>query len=769
MIHGIGNGESDAHPTQALKRAIAAYNNRKFSEAELLCREIIKAKPDFFKALHLLAMVQTRLGRLNDALASYERALVIRPTDAEALNNCGLVLQKLRRFDEALASYDRALAFQPDLAQALRNRGNLLFFEQNRFEEALTSYNKVLAIKRDDVATLANRGRILYLLKRFEEALASYDEAIALKPDHADVLYNRAKVLRVLQRFQGALACYDQVLELQPQHAQALNARGNILRDLKRFAEALASYEQALAMRPDYTEAIINRGDTLRSLKRYEEALASYEQALAGWPDDVATLTNRGNTLRRLKRFDQAIASYERALAHEPDHKGALSGLAGCTLKICDWTRHDMLVRGICKQFSEQKSVITPFVLLSYSDDEALHLSCAKNHIRNRIAIPPKPLWRGERWHNDRVKVAYVRGRPMAYLMAELFELHDRSKFEVIGVSFAPDNRSELRPRLIAAFDEFHDVERMNDRDVARLLNDLRVDIAVDLQGHQQDARPGIFAFRPAPIQVNYLGYPGTTGADFIDYIIADPIVLPLHRQSCYTEKIVHLPDCYQANDRKRADSARMPTREEVGLPAQGFVFCCFNNTWKITPAVFDVWMRLLRALDDSALWLLGDNEDAERNLRKEAASRSVDPARLIFAERIDSAHHLARHRLADLFLDTLPVNAHATASYALWAGVPVLTCQGKAFAGRVGASLLNAIGLSELVTHSLAEYEALALSLAREPELLGSYRDRLARNRLTYPLFDTDRFRRHIEAAYRLMWERWQQGKEPDSFEIAG
>jgi predicted O-linked N-acetylglucosamine transferase (SPINDLY family) len=351
--------------------------------------------------------------------------------------------------------------------------------------------------------------------------------------------------------------------------------------------------------------------------------------------------------------------------------------------------------------------------------------------------------------------------------MAELFERHDRSRFEIIGVSFGEDDKSKMRKRLVAAFDEFYDVSEKSDEEVATLLHDLQVDIAIDLKGHTQESRPGILAYRPAPIQTSYLGFPGTMGTEFIDYIIADKTVAPFEHQPFYTEKIVHLPDCYQVNDSKRRIAERTPMRQEAGLPETGFVFCCFNNNWKITPDVFGVWMRLLHAVEGSVLWLLGDNESAERNLRKEAQARGIDPARLVFAGRLPLEDHLARHRLADLFLDTLPVNAHTTASDALWAGLPVLTCEGTAFAGRVAASLLNAIGLPELVTHRIEDYEALALRLAKDPCLLEGYRNRLATNRLTHPLFDTDRFRRHLEAAYLQLWEIWQRGEQPRSFAV--
>src|SRR5262249_7069672 len=573
--------------------------------------------------------------------------------------------------------------------------------------------------------------------------------------------------------FEEAVATYELALAVWPGYAEALSNHGMALHEMRRFEDALASYQQALAVRPRYAEALSNRGNTLLELRRFEDALASYEQALAARPDYAGALNNRGSTLRQLRRLADALASYEKAVALEPDHRHALSGLADCAMKLCDWKRREKLSRDVCRHVSEQRSIISPLVFLGYSADQSLQLTCGRNYFRDLFSVPPQSLWDGAIRRNDKIKLAYVsadfRAHPMAYLTAELFELHDRSQFDVIAMSLGPDDGSEVRARLQAAFDQFFDVGRRSDQDIARLLKDLRVDIAIDLQGHTKDARPGVFAFRPAPIQVSYLGFPGTLGGDFIDYVIADAVVLPLDQQSYYTEKIVHLPKCYQVNDRKRPLAACNPTRTEVGLPAEGFVFCCFNNSWKITPAVFDVWMRLLVELEHSVLWLRNDNTDSEKNLRTEAVARGVDATRLIFAGRIESyEHHLARYGLADLFLDTLPYNAHATASDALWAGLPLLTCQGEAFAGRVAASQLYAIGIPELVTHSLEEYEAQALRLAREPDVLRNYRTRLAENRLTHPLFDTDRFRRHIETAYCHMWELWQRGEKPKTFAIA-
>jgi predicted O-linked N-acetylglucosamine transferase (SPINDLY family) len=388
------------------------------------------------------------------------------------------------------------------------------------------------------------------------------------------------------------------------------------------------------------------------------------------------------------------------------------------------------------------------------------------------MPAPARPLSREAIRHGGKLRIAYLsadfRRHPVAGLIAELLERHDRARFEIVGISFGRDDQSEMRARLVRAFDQLHDVRSQNDRDVAQLLNDMHVDIAVDLGGHTQDSRLGILAHRPAPVQVTYLGFAGTTGADFIDYVIADKTVLPFDQQPFYTERIVHLPECYQVNDSTRRIADRTPTRHEAGLPEEGFVFCCFNNNFKITLPVFDVWMRLLRAIEGSVLWLSQDNIDAEENLRKAAVARGVDPARLVFARRIESDEdHLARHRLADLFVDTLPYNAHATASDALWAGLPVLTCRGESFVGRVAASLVETAGLPELTTGDLGEYEAMALRLATDAALLGGLRRRLERDRSSCPLFDSDRFRRHLETAYDTMWEIQQRGESPRSFSI--
>jgi predicted O-linked N-acetylglucosamine transferase (SPINDLY family) len=638
-------------------------------------------------------------------LASYDKALAINPDYAQAHNNRGIALQYLRRFDEALASYERALAIDPAYPDALNGRGVALR-DLKRYEEALASYGKALSLNPNYAEALNNRGITLIDLKRSGEALASLDQALAIKPDYAEALNNRGIALQGLKRFADALVSYDKALALEPDHARALNNRGITLFELKRPVEALASYDKALAIKPDYAEALNNCGIALQDLKRFADALASYDKALAIKPDYAEAFYNRGVTLHQQKRYAQAGASYERALASKPDHSFAFSALADSVLQMCDWARIAELDGELRDHVEKRRSIISPLTLLGHSSDALLHFKCAGSFIENKIPVMPKPLCSGMINQHEKIRIAYLsadfRHHAVASLIVELIELHDRTRFEVLGISYGADDGSEMRARLVKSFDQFHDIRSKTNREAAKLVNDLQVDIAVDLAGHTQDSRTEILAYRPAPIQINYLGYPGTTGAPFIDYVIADAIVLPFDQQPFYSEKIIHLPNCYQANDSLRKVADRTPSRREVGLPEEGFVFCCFNNNYKLTAAVFDVWMRLLHAVKGSVLWLLQDNADAQSNLQRQTAARAIDPARLVFAGRLASEDHLARYRLADLFLDTLPYGAHTTGSDALWAGLPLLTCRGETFAGRVGASLLDAIGLPELVTGNL-------------------------------------------------------------------
>jgi predicted O-linked N-acetylglucosamine transferase (SPINDLY family) len=475
--------------------------------------------------------------------------------------------------------------------------------------------------------------------------------------------------------------------------------------------------------------------------------------------------------LHALRRYEDAIASFRHVLALAPGTPYALSSLVWAELFACDWGELAPHIAALRELVRANQVPAAPFTLLAVSDSPAEQRQCAELHVRETPGGPREALWRGAPRRHARIRLAYLSAdfheHATAYLTARLFELHDRDRFELIAISYGPDDRSAMRARLERAFDKFVDVRAMSDAQSARLMCEMEVDIAVDLKGHTADSRMAILAHRPAPLQLTYLGYPGSVGATYIDYVLADRVVVRPADEHFYTEKVVYLPDSYQVNDATAAIAERTPSRAETGLPQDAFVFCCFNNTYKLNPEIFAVWMRLLARQPRSVLWLLEHGAAAQRNLQRSAEAHGIEAARLVFAPRLARAEHLARHRLADLFLDTLPYNAHTTTSDALWAGLPVVTCLGTTFAGRVGASLLGAVGLEQLVTDGIAEYEALALRLARDEDALGSIREQLARNRLTHPLFDSARSCRHIEAAYQRMWEIHERGDPPRSFTV--
>jgi protein O-GlcNAc transferase len=553
--------------------------------------------------------------------------------------------------------------------------------------------------------------------------------------------------------------------------SDSLLQSANSLLQLGRSPEALTWYESYLKTNPQSAEAWHNHGIALSQMQRFPEAVASFDKVLALRPDSAQTWSNRGNALFEQKCYEEAIADYDKALALDSDYGSARGYRLLAKLWCCDWRNLDQDTADVSSRLRAGARVIQPFGNLMISRDPSDQLQCARLWTRGEGARAP--LWRGQRYTRDKIRVAYLSGdfcvHPVSILMAGVFEAHDKSRFETTAISFGPDDGSALRTRVMKSFDRFLDVRGRTDFEVASLMHAAEIDIAIDLMGLTGNSRQGILAFRPAPVQVNYLGFPGTMAAPHIDYILADQIVIPEAEQRHYSEKIVYLPDTYMPSDARRRVSDRTFSRTEAGLPEKGIVFCCFNNSYKFTPEIFSVWMRLLKAVDCSVLWLSHPNDTARGNLKAEAEKRGVGSERLVFAPFLsDLDDHLARLSLADVFLDTLPCNAHTTASDALFTGVPVMTTPGPTFAGRVAASLLSAVGLPELIAPSLSAYEARAVELARDPQALRAIKAKLNANRATFPLFDTARFTRHLEAAFVAMRDRQRRGLPPERFNVA-
>jgi predicted O-linked N-acetylglucosamine transferase (SPINDLY family) len=751
------------------RQGVALHQQGRMSEAEALYVRVVDMQPNHFDALHNLGVLKAQQEKNREAERFISAALRLRPQSSEALSSLGNVLSAAKRYEEAIAAFNKALASNPRHVGALLNRGNAQSGAK-RYQEALASYDQALSLMPGNAAVHHNRGGILRELGRNQEALESIERALALAPGFAVAHNSRAMALIDLGDFGEALASSRKAIALKPDYADAYRTIGKALLGLHRHEAALASYQNALAIKPDLAEAWVGAGIALFELRRYDEALAAYRKALAIDAELAEAWLGVGSVFFKLKRYEQALPAFERALATKPDLEYARSIRLFASMQICDWRGLDSECRQLLSAVRNGQSAAFPFVM-NITGTPADQLGAATLYITKWHPPARDPLWWGEKYSHDRIRLAYLSAdfhdHATAYLMAGLFEQHDRSRFEITAFSFGPAVESEMRSRLQRSFERFVDVQAQRENEIAASIHGQQIDIAVDLKGFTRSARTHIFALRPAPIQVSYMGYPGTMGADYIDYIIADRFVIPEDHRQWYSEKIVYLPDSYQANDSKRRIADCAPTRAEAHLPQTGFVFCSFNGVYKITPELFSIWMRLLREIDGSVLWLIEENATAVNNLKREATQRGISPERLVFAPKIDNAAHLARYRLADLFLDSLPCNAHTTASDALWAGLPVLTCLGSTFAGRVAASLLSAVGLPELITSSPDEYEALALKLARERAFLASVREKLKKNRLTYPLFDTQRYTRHIEAAFATMWEIHERGEPPCSFAV--
>jgi protein O-GlcNAc transferase len=719
-----------------LQQAIAAHRGGAVADAERLYRRVLSVDPQSDVACGNLAIIVAGRGDLDEAERLFRRAIAARPNDPTGFNNLGALLLQQGRVSEAIAAHRRALALAPDYAAAHLALGN----------------------------ALKQQGQL-------DEALASFRQAIRCKPDHAEAYFNLGVTLQQKSRLEDALSAYQRVIALDPRAVTAIGNAGVVLQQLGRLEDALQFHCRALALDPTYGDAHNNVGAALLALERPDAALSALRQALAHKPDDPRALYNAGNALRELGRLDEAIAAYAAARRLRPDDADAFFQLAYHRWRACDWTDYDADQEKLLAMVRGGGARVPPFYLLSTPADAADQLACARQWAEP-IAVPPSEVLRHPAPEpRERIRLGYLSGdfhqHATAHLAAALFAHHDRARFEVFAYSYGPDDGSAMRTRLMRAFDRFTDIRALSHRQAAQRIHADRVDILIDLKGYTHRARPRILAHRPAPIQVSYLGYPATMGADFIDYLIADSFVAPASEQEFFSERLVHLPGCYQVNDPDRAIAPLRSSRQDHGLPREGVVLCCFNNSYKIAPALFDVWMRLLAGVPGAVLWLLAPNPLVERNLRQEAGHRGVDPGRLIFAPPLPLGEHLARHRHADLFLDTLPCNAHTTASDALWAGLPVLTCAGPTFAGRVAGSLLTAIGLPELITRSLQEYEQTARALALARDRLAALREKLEQNRGARPLFAIAHFTRNIEAAYDRMWKTWCAGGQPMPFAV--
>lgn len=710
------------------------------------------------------------LNRFEEAVSNYDNLLAIQSNYPEAHNNRGNALQELKNFTAAVASYDNPIRFNSNYAEAYNNRASA-YKNLKIYPAALADFDQAITLKPDYAEAYNNRGLVWQDIKNYSSAIADFQQAIQLNNYYAEAYYNQANVLQSLKKYSEALLCYEKALSIRSDYVEVYNNKGNVQKELQQFDAAIKSFEQALAIKPNYPEVYNNIGTVFKETKQFDIAIEYYDKAINLKPDYAEAFNNRGLANQELKKFKQAISDYDRALNLKADSDFLYGQRLQVKLQICDWKNIKHLINELLQKIKNGEPATNPFTMLAVIDDPAIHKKTAEIGISVKFPAQNR-LPKLSAYHaHKKLKIAYFsadfRNHAVAILTAELFKKHDRSKFEIIAIAFGPDVKDEMRTRLEASFDKYIDIRKLSDIEAAMLIRNMEIDIAVDLGGHTNDSRTGIFALRAAPVQVSYIGYLGTIGAEYMDYLIADQIIIPEDAKKHYVEKIVYLPS-YQVNDTKRQIAEPGLTRGQLGLPENVFVFCCFNNTYKISPDTFYCWLRILNQVKDSILLLYAENELAEINLKQNALDAGFDIRRLYFGKALPAPDYLARYQQVDLFLDTLPYNAGTTASDALWAGLPVLTQMGVSFPSRVAASILHAIQLPELITSSAAEYEQKAIYLATNPDKLAAIKQKLVINRLTTPLFDIDLFTTHIETAFLKMYELSQSGRPPEDIYIS-
>ena len=642
----------------------------------------------------------------------------------------------------------------------------MTLYSSGKINEAIVAI-KTLNEEFHNVPLLFNiLGACYQSLKQFDASIQMFETALSLKPDYAEAHFNLGVILRVSGRPNLAVESYKKAIALLPNYLGAHNNLGNALKQIGSLEEAVISYQNAIAIKPDYAEAHNNIGIVLKDLGRIEEAVKSYGNAISINPEFYDAHFNLGNSLRDLNQRDQALKSYEAAHELRPGEDYIIGNILHTKMHLCKWNGITANLTDLIKSINNGEKVIGPFALMALVDDPIVLRKAAEIYANDKFPIS-NSLPKIEQYpKHKKIRIGYFsadfREHPVSTLTVELYEKHDRNQFEVFAFSYGPDTKDEMNLRVKAGVDHFYDVRAMSYKDVALLGRSLELDIAIDLGGFTQNARTGIFAISVAPIQLSYIGYLGTMGADYYDYLVADEIIIPKESQQYYSEKIVYLPS-FQANDSKQSQAVTSFNRKDIGLPEKGFVFCCFNNTYKITPIILDSWAQILKKVEDSVLILFASNETAQINLTKEISLRNIDPSRLIFGGSLGSSGYLGRFKVVDLFLDTHPYNAGTTSSDALRMGLPVLTHLGNSFASRMGSSILNAVNLPELITSSQKDYEALAIELATNPKKLKAIKDKLAKNLPSAPLFDTPLFTKHLESAYKTMYDRHHKGLEPD------
>ena len=755
---------------EQISNVIDLYTSGKYEQAIKEIKALNETYPNVPILFNLAGSCCKALGQFESSAKMFNTAVDLKPDYAEAHNNLGNLLRDTGQLDKALKSYHMAIEANPRFFDSYNNLG-ITLFNLGFYDDASKSYHKAIELNPSIAEVFNNLGNSQRALGQIDEAIVSYKKAVSINENFFEGNFNLGETLRNNKQSEESILFLKRAISLNPKFAKTYNSLGLSFAMLGEMSSSIDSFKEAIDIDPNYTEAHCNLGNSLNIAGKIEPGINSFLRVIEIDPNYAEAYKSLGNLYKKARKREYSLEFFEKAMSLNPNLDYLLGDLANIKLHLCDWTDLKNLIIKINKKINNNEKVIRPFYLLSLIDDPALQRKV--NEINTNNKYPRSKLLPQIENHpkHKKIRIGYFsadfREHPVSYLTAELYEIHDRNQFEVHAFSYGPDTNDEMNLRIKAGVDYFHDVREMSHKEIALLSRSLEIDIAVDLSGATHSSRTEVFAMLAAPIQASYLGWLGTMGADYYDYLIAAEGMIPKRNQKYFTEKIVYLPS-YQVNDSKETLPEAIFSRKDIGLPKDSFVFCCFNNTFKITPIVFDSWARILKGVENSVMMIYVSNKLAQKNLIKEIKLRGISPERLVFGEQIQRNEYLDRYRLADLFLDTFPYNAGTTASDALKMGLPLLTLKGDSFNSREAANIVNAVNLPEMVTSSQEEYESLAIELANNPNKFRVIKEKLVDNLSKAPLYNTNLFAKNIESAYRTMFERYHQGLDKDHIYMA-
>ena len=745
---------------------ISLFSNGKVQEALDQLDPLIEVSPNDAVLLNIRGACYAQIGEPIMAIKQYEKAVEIDPNYSEAYSNLGITLQELDELEKALESFEKAFALKPEKIETA-NAISTILQEINDPNISINYYKKIIESSPRLYIVHFNLGIAYQELNFVDEAINSYKEALDLHPRFADAYLNLGLILEDSQNSAEALVNLEKAIEIEPDNSVILNNLGITLKSLERIDESIIYFEKAIEFAPDDSSIYYNLGITLRELNRTDDAIKNFDKAILLDPNNGELYFHLGEAYKAKKYHSKALFALEKAYSINPDIAFLLGSIVNTKMDLCLWDDLNDNLNFLTRKISNNEEAVTPFPLLALMDDPKIQLKVSQiyanlNYPYNDDMSPIKPYL-----NHKKIRLGYFsadfHNHPTMHLMAELFELHDKNKFELVAFSFGPDQKDKWRKRVVKSFYKFIDVSLKSDLEISKLSREMEIDIAINLGGYTQSSRTGVFANLAAPVQVNFLGFPGTMGAKYIDYIVADHSLITSENENHFSEKIVYMPDSYQSNLSVREVSNQILSRQQLGIPEKGFVFSCFNSIHKITPQTFESWMRIMKSVDESVLWLYGNNEDATSNISNIASKYGVDKNRIIYAKNLPVEEHLNRISKAGLFLDTLPYNAHTTASDALRMGLPVLTLIGNSFASRVAASLLNAVNMPELITTTREQYESLAIELALDSDKLAGIKNKLINNLPKTALFNCQTFTKNLELAFDEMYQKSQSELKPE------